>query len=245
MTATSPPALNLADNALVTAALAFQLTSDFDDVQPENRVRDFLPTAPPRLRVIDGFLPDRVGDFSDDLRQTASAKPYAYVSGNPLNATDPSGMFGWDDVTHAASRAAGAVGGAVSATMAGANPIEPDQWVQPFKDAYNSGTNWVSHQLDPSTWSYGGCLVVCYQYTPANGGTHQWGIGLAVNIGITGNGAPVPNGGVCGGIKLVDLCNPNNGPSDKHGSPGNWKGTWSCGAGAGIYYMGDEHRGAW
>ncbi|MEO8899749.1 MAG: hypothetical protein ABI352_00005, partial [Candidatus Dormibacter sp.] len=51
----------LADNAhvLTDGALALKLTSDDFDVQPENRVNGFSPTGRPRLRVIDGYLPDR------------------------------------------------------------------------------------------------------------------------------------------------------------------------------------------
>lgn len=38
-------------------------------------------------------------------RDTVFAKtrePYAYTQDNPLNATDPTGLFGWDDVKNAA-----------------------------------------------------------------------------------------------------------------------------------------------
>ncbi len=89
-----PFAADVADNEPVTAlAYALDALSGLDDVQPENRVNGFLLSGRPRLRVIDGDLSDCVRDFDVDVRKVASAKPYAYVAGNPLNRSDPSGMI--------------------------------------------------------------------------------------------------------------------------------------------------------
>jgi hypothetical protein len=59
---------------------------------------------------------------------------------------------------------------------------------------------WVTDHLNPSNWSVGGCAALCYQYNIGDG-THQWGIGVAASLGVTGGGAPLPNGGLCIGIK--------------------------------------------
>jgi uncharacterized protein RhaS with RHS repeats len=56
------------------------------------------------------------GQFiSRDPLTATTRQPYAYGYDDPLNVTDPSGLFGWDDVKHAAGWAAGAVATGVGA----------------------------------------------------------------------------------------------------------------------------------
>jgi RHS repeat-associated protein len=56
------------------------------------------------------------GQFiSRDPLTATTRQPYSYSYDNPLNLTDPTGLFGWDDLKHAAGWAAGAVATGVGA----------------------------------------------------------------------------------------------------------------------------------
>jgi RHS repeat-associated protein len=168
--------------------------------------------------------------------------PYQYAMGTPLNATDPTGLdCGWTDPLACVSDVLGTTASATSAvitdvTGGSSSCANPLNWL-------GCGTNWVKQQANPGNWSYGACAIVCYQYN-ASDNTHQWGIGIAVDAGISGPDASLPNGGVCLGIKLTQWCNPN-GVNGQHANPGNWKQTWGCGLGIQLpVYYGDEHKGA-
>lgn len=80
--------------AAVPAAVAEKMPPRATAPAVENRVNGFDVFALPRIGVDVPFSPDCTVAFPLYLRQTASAKPYSYVMGNPLNGMDPGGL-GW------------------------------------------------------------------------------------------------------------------------------------------------------
>ncbi len=79
--------------ATVTATIAAEPASGPAAERPENRVKGFDVLSLPCVGVDVPFSPDCIREFPLHLRQIASAKPYAYVGGDPLNAADPTGRM--------------------------------------------------------------------------------------------------------------------------------------------------------
>src|SRR5258708_1383795 len=108
--------------ATVTATLTPEPASGAVAVRSENRVRDFSPLSWPRVGVEVPISLERTGEngsvYDDSRRQIlnylraryydpttaqflsrdplvdSTMSPYAYVNGNPLNASDPLGLWG-------------------------------------------------------------------------------------------------------------------------------------------------------
>jgi hypothetical protein len=180
----------------MTAVLATDPASGAADARPENRVNGVHLFSLPRVGLDVPFSPDRTRDFPLDVRQIASAKTYAYVSGNPLNGTDASGLCDWYAVAvcgiqgaaGVASTAGGAVvhaGGAAVGAAGSAASWTNNNIIQPTADTLThlcirtGGGDWNSN-VGGSLLGSGQCQTVL---SSAHGVEAEVGVAAVVTGG--------------------------------------------------------------
>ena len=87
--------------------------------------------------------------LSRDPAVAANLEPYAYVRDNPLNATDPSGLFGWDDLKHIANGVVHAPFAVAHSVVLNVESVVSTAFYAPYWGAYHVNKDWWPNAPQP------------------------------------------------------------------------------------------------